>query len=99
MKTLNFIDSHTGGEPTRLVVSGGPDLGHGTLAERFDIDSRMLVICNTVMAARYVLQTAPVARTTPKSTIETPKNTNDQVTTWFRCDARRSASEPAGRNS
>ncbi|MGA7812619.1 4-hydroxyproline epimerase, partial [Caballeronia sp.] len=37
MKTLNFIDSHTGGEPTRLVVSGGPDLGHGTLAERFDI--------------------------------------------------------------
>jgi 4-hydroxyproline epimerase len=35
MKTLNFIDSHTGGEPTRLVVSGGPDLGTGTLTERF----------------------------------------------------------------
>jgi len=29
-----FIDSHTGGEPTRCVVSGGPDLGAGTLAER-----------------------------------------------------------------
>jgi 4-hydroxyproline epimerase len=29
-----FIDSHTGGEPTRLVVSGGPDLGTGSLAER-----------------------------------------------------------------
>lgn len=28
------IDSHTGGEPTRLVVSGGPDLGLGTMAER-----------------------------------------------------------------
>ena len=28
------IDSHTGGEPTRCVVSGGPDLGGGTLAER-----------------------------------------------------------------
>ena len=28
------IDSHTGGEPTRVIVSGGPDLGHGTLAER-----------------------------------------------------------------
>jgi len=28
------IDSHTGGEPTRCVVSGGPDLGNGTLAER-----------------------------------------------------------------
>ncbi|SAL22610.1 hydroxyproline-2-epimerase [Caballeronia sordidicola] len=35
MKTLEFIDSHTGGEPTRLVVSGGPELGAGTLAERF----------------------------------------------------------------
>ncbi len=29
-----IIDSHTGGEPTRLVVSGGPDLGTGSLAER-----------------------------------------------------------------
>ena len=37
MKTLNVIDSHTGGEPTRLVVSGGPDLGGGTLAQRLDV--------------------------------------------------------------
>ncbi len=37
MKTLNVIDSHTGGEPTRLVVSDGPDLGTGTLAERLDV--------------------------------------------------------------
>lgn len=37
MKTLNVMDSHTGGEPTRLVVSGGPDLGSGTLAERLDV--------------------------------------------------------------
>jgi 4-hydroxyproline epimerase len=29
-----IIDSHTGGEPTRCVVSGGPDLGGGPLAER-----------------------------------------------------------------
>ncbi len=29
-----IIDSHTGGEPTRVVVSGGPDLGRGTMAER-----------------------------------------------------------------
>ena len=28
------IDSHTGGEPTRVVVSGGPDLGRGDMAER-----------------------------------------------------------------
>ena len=39
-------------------------LAHGVaLAERFDVDGRMLVICNTVMAARYVLQTARAART------------------------------------
>jgi 4-hydroxyproline epimerase len=31
---LNVIDSHTGGEPTRIVVSGGPDLGNCPLAER-----------------------------------------------------------------
>jgi len=29
-----IIDSHTGGEPTRVVVSGGPDLGNGTMAAR-----------------------------------------------------------------
>ncbi|HEU0230904.1 MAG TPA: 4-hydroxyproline epimerase [Burkholderiaceae bacterium] len=34
MKTLTIIDSHTGGEPTRLIMSGGPDLGHGPLSER-----------------------------------------------------------------
>jgi 4-hydroxyproline epimerase len=28
------IDSHTGGEPTRVVVSGGPDLGAGDMGER-----------------------------------------------------------------
>ena len=32
--TTRVIDSHTGGEPTRLVVSGGPDLGGGSMAQR-----------------------------------------------------------------
>lgn len=31
---IDVIDSHTGGEPTRVIVSGGPDLGSGTLFER-----------------------------------------------------------------
>jgi 4-hydroxyproline epimerase len=31
---LEAIDSHTEGEPTRVVVTGGPDLGDGTLMER-----------------------------------------------------------------
>src|SRR6185369_4439192 len=34
MKTIAIIDSHTGGEPTRLVIDGGPDLGTGPLTER-----------------------------------------------------------------
>ena len=31
---IHVIDSHTGGEPTRVIVHGGPDLGTGSLAER-----------------------------------------------------------------
>ena len=31
---VKVIDSHTGGEPTRVVISGGPRLGSGSLAER-----------------------------------------------------------------
>ena len=34
---VRVIDSHTGGEPTRVVVSGGPDLGAGTMAERLTV--------------------------------------------------------------
>ncbi|MBU6494132.1 MAG: 4-hydroxyproline epimerase [Burkholderiales bacterium] len=40
MKTLTVIDSHTGGEPTRLVTAGGPDLGSGPLRERLAIFQR-----------------------------------------------------------
>jgi 4-hydroxyproline epimerase len=34
MEKLKVIDSHTGGEPTRIIVEGGPDLGSGPLAAR-----------------------------------------------------------------
>ncbi len=34
MLSIRVIDSHTGGEPTRLVVDGGPELGGGPLAQR-----------------------------------------------------------------
>jgi 4-hydroxyproline epimerase len=33
---IRIVDSHTGGEPTRVIVSGGPDLGPGTMADRLD---------------------------------------------------------------
>ncbi len=31
---IRVVDSHTGGEPTRLALSGGPDLGSGSIHER-----------------------------------------------------------------
>lgn len=37
MQTIRVIDSHTGGEPTRIIVDGGPDLGNGPLRDRLDI--------------------------------------------------------------
>lgn len=29
---IRVVDSHTGGEPTRIIIDGGPDLGSGDLA-------------------------------------------------------------------
>ncbi|MGB6115767.1 MAG: proline racemase family protein, partial [Comamonas sp.] len=34
MRQIHIIDSHTGGEPTRLVMDGFPNLGAGSMAER-----------------------------------------------------------------
>ena len=36
LKKVKVIDSHTGGEPTRLVIEGGPDLGSGPLSDRLE---------------------------------------------------------------
>jgi 4-hydroxyproline epimerase len=51
MKSISIIDSHTGGEPTRLIIDGGPDLGSGPLDLRLarfraDFDHvRSAVVC------------------------------------------------------
>ena len=37
LRTVRVVDSHTGGEPTRVVVEGGPDLGPGTVADRLGV--------------------------------------------------------------
>ena len=34
MSGIRIIDSHTGGEPTRVIIAGGPDLGDGDLVAR-----------------------------------------------------------------
>ena len=36
VRRVKVIDSHTGGEPTRVVISGGPDLGHDALSNRVE---------------------------------------------------------------
>lgn len=36
MRRVRVIDSHTGGEPTRVVIGGGPDLGNDSLANRLE---------------------------------------------------------------
>lgn len=36
-RKLRVIDSHTGGEPTRVVISGLPPLGEGSLSERLAV--------------------------------------------------------------
>src|SRR2546423_13987487 len=36
LKRVRVVDSHTGGEPTRIVVSGGPSLVAGTVAGRLE---------------------------------------------------------------
>ena len=48
---IHIIDSHTAGEPTRVVVAGGPDLGPGTVSEqlarfRADFDHYRSAIVN-----------------------------------------------------
>lgn len=34
MQRIRVIDSHTGGEPTRIIVEGGPDLSSGSMCDR-----------------------------------------------------------------
>ena len=34
---IEILDTHTGGEPTRIVIAGAPDLGNGPISERAQI--------------------------------------------------------------
>ena len=37
MQRITVIDSHTGGEPTRTIFAGAPDLGSGSIADRLAV--------------------------------------------------------------
>ena len=48
---IKAIDSHTGGEPTRIVIGGFPDLGSGSISERLGVlrskydELRRAIVC------------------------------------------------------
>ncbi len=51
MQKIQVIDSHTEGEPTRVVIAGAPDLGPGTAAQRLHVlrtehDALRSGVCN-----------------------------------------------------
>lgn len=37
MRLIEVVDSHTGGEPTRVIVANGPELGDGPLSQRLAV--------------------------------------------------------------
>jgi 4-hydroxyproline epimerase len=37
VQRIGVIDTHTGGEPTRVVIAGGPELGTGSMADRLAV--------------------------------------------------------------
>ncbi|WP_138511024.1 proline racemase family protein [Maricaulis alexandrii] len=63
---MRVIDSHTGGQPTRVIIEGGPDLGRGPLwerrrifAERFDAYRRRCVLepkCSDAMVGALLCE-------------------------------------------
>jgi len=63
---LDVVDSHTGGEPTRCVISGAPDVGSGPLTERVERlrqnydQTRRALLCeprgSDVLVGAYLLE-------------------------------------------
>ena len=49
MDRVHVIDSHTEGEPTRVVVSGGPDLGPGPAARRAHVFETRFDSCRSAI--------------------------------------------------
>jgi 4-hydroxyproline epimerase len=66
LRTIEIVDSHTAGEPTRCVLSGAEVLGGGTLAERMERlrrdhdDLRRAILCeprgSDVLVGAWILE-------------------------------------------
>lgn len=73
MNKIHVIDSHTGGEPTRVVYDGVPDLGSGTLADQARVfrekhDAFRTAIVNEPRGSDVVVGALLVKPTDPAST-------------------------------
>ena len=74
IRRVQFIDSHTAGEPTRVVISGGPDLGSGPLSERVqrfrrDHDRFRSAIVNEPRGSEVIVGAQLVGPNDPSCTI------------------------------
>ena len=47
MNKIHIIDSHTGGEPTRVIIDGGPALGGGSVAQQLGVFKAQFDHCRT----------------------------------------------------
>ena len=72
MNRIHVTDSHTAGEPTRIVLAGGPDLGAGSLAERVKTfrekhDAFRSAVCNEPRGSEALVGGLLVPATNPKA--------------------------------
>ena len=51
LNRVHVVDSHTGGEPTRVVIDGGPPLGEGNLQDRLNLFRTRYDIFRTAIVA------------------------------------------------
>lgn len=70
--TVHVIDSHTEGEPTRVVISGGPDLGPGSVADRLRVfrehhDAFRSAVCNEPRGSDALVGALLVEPVNPKA--------------------------------
>ena len=60
-RKIFVVDSHTEGEPTRVIMDGGPDLGRGTLAQN-RIGSTLKWVCPVTVSGANGTQAYPFPR-------------------------------------
>ena len=82
MNRIRVTDSHTAGEPTRIVLEGGPDLGTGPLVERVKMfrekhDAFRSAVCNEPRGSEALVGGLLVPATNPKAAAAVIFSSND----------------------